>query len=98
MPGQPSQGTFLRASSLLTALHDPLQYTHVFAVPWPQEFAILTLAKPVHGKNAGRVRDAAPHAEPVREIITHVITAERQHGHRVSAHLAYFCSGGCRCL
>ena len=34
------------------------------------------------------------HHDPVAEVVAHVVAAERQHGHRVAAHLADGAGGG----
>src|SRR4030095_7190012 len=69
------------------AVHDPLQYAHVFAEAGPHEVSVFILAKPVHMEDTRRFAQRTLHPDPMPEIVAHVITAERQHGHRVTPHI-----------
>jgi hypothetical protein len=68
------------------AADDPLQDAHVLAEAGPHEIALGILAEPVDGEDARRVFDLVADAQPVVEVIAHVVAAEGQHGERVAAH------------
>ena len=72
----------------MRAVHDPLEHAHVFAEARPDEFAVGVFAEPVHMEDARRLAQRSLHLDPVAEIVAHVVTAERQHRHRIAAHLA----------
>lgn len=48
--------------SSVDAVHNPLQYPHIFPVAWPDESSIRILAEPVHVKDVRR-------AEPFRQVL-----------------------------
>ena len=79
----------------LAALDDPFEDTHVVTEAGPEEFPLGALAKPVHMEDAGDVLHEAAHLQPMSEVISHVVTAEGKHRHRVTPHLAdrSCCSG-----
>src|SRR5258708_17069899 len=86
----------LRRPASFHALQYPFQHADIFAVTGPQEFAIRTLAEPVHVKNLRRFWYFLAQLQPVLKIIRHVVAAERQHAHRVpprDAHVACRCRG-----
>jgi len=75
----------------LGSVQNPEQDPHVVAVARPQVFAFFALAEPVSEEDFRRVLDFGAHGEPMTEIIGHVVTAERKHGHGVptnNAHVA----------
>ena len=84
---QPADRRLQRAATSFATLNDPFQYAHVFAKPRPQEFSVRAFAKPVHGENVRWIREPFPNSEPVVEIISDVISAERQHRHWIATHL-----------
>ena len=45
-------------------------------------------------KDARRIGEIAANAQPVIEVVAHVVPAEREHGHRVAPHLADLAGGG----
>ena len=45
------------------------------------------LAEPVDVEDAGGAGEVALHAEPVTEVVAHVVAAEGKHGHGVAADL-----------
>src|SRR2546430_14024877 len=47
-----ADGCFDRVASTLTAFHDPLEHSHVFAVSRPDEFSIGIGAKPIDAEYA----------------------------------------------
>src|SRR5580693_2364433 len=71
------------------AVEHPFQDAHVFAVTGPEKFSIFISAEPVHMENLGRVLNLPSHLEPMPEIIAHVVTAERKHGHGIATGDAY---------
>lgn len=73
---------------------DPLEHAQVFAEAGPEEIPVLVLAKPVHVEDARQFGDAPLHADPMAEIVAHVVAAEGQHGHGVPADLAHRTGGG----
>src|SRR5207245_6770832 len=76
----------------VTALEDPLQHAAIFAVPRPQELVIFVLPEPVDIVNLRQLGWIGMPAdlEPVRKVITHVVTAEGEHGHGIATELADF--------
>src|ERR1700751_5714792 len=83
----------LRTAASFDALQNPLQYAHVVPKTRPQEFSIRPFAEPVHMKNLRWMRNPLPHLQPMAELIGHVVSAERQHGHRIAPHDAHI--SGC---
>ena len=69
---------------------DPLEHARVLAEAGPQELAVGVLAEPVHAVDRGQRRlvGALRHAQPVGEVVAHVVAAERQHRERVAAQVA----------
>ena len=73
------------------AVEDPLEHAGVLAVAGPEELAVGVLAEPVDVEDLGQgvaVGSFRADAEPVREVVGHVVTAERQHGEGVAAQVA----------
>src|SRR5829696_1499314 len=69
-----------RLGLVVAAAEDPLEHAAVLAEAGPEIAALGVLAKPVdheHARQPGAL--AAPAGEPVREVLGHVIAAERQH-------------------
>ncbi|ABA49082.1 hypothetical protein BURPS1710b_1575 [Burkholderia pseudomallei 1710b] len=68
----------------------PLQHAHVLAEAGPREAAVRVLAEPVHAvdlrQRRARRRELLAEREPVREIVAHVVAAERQHRERIAPH------------
>src|SRR5207248_4192682 len=64
-------------------IEHPDQYTHVLAVARPEIACVRALPEPVDVENGGRVGNSPAHLKPVAEIISHVVSAERKHRHRV---------------
>src|SRR5688572_17149037 len=85
--GYPTERRFVRISPTVTAVHDPFEHAHVFAVAGPEVFTLFVLAEPVHVKDAWDELDTLSHGEPMAKVVAHVITAEGKHGHWVAAKL-----------
>src|ERR1700677_1083817 len=94
----PPDRRLLAHGAAADTVDDPLENTHVFAVSRPQEAAIGTLAEPVDMEDPRRRREVTLHAQPVPEVITHVVAAEGQHSHRVAPYLADGACGRCGSL
>ena len=75
-------------SAAVTTAKNPFQHAHVVAKAGPQEFAVVAFAEPVDVENLRQLHAGLFETEPVREIITEVVTAEGLHRHRVAAHHA----------
>mmetsp|Transcript_10893 Transcript_10893/g.19083 ORF Transcript_10893/g.19083 Transcript_10893/m.19083 type:complete len:293 (-) Transcript_10893:122-1000(-) len=75
----------------VAAVADPGDHARVVAEAGPQPFALGRLAEPVHVEELGLLAflDLLAHLRPVREVVTHVVPAERQHGERVVPELAH---------
>ena len=84
----PADRRFFGPATRPHAVADPFQHAHVFGKTRPDKFSILVFAKPVHMENTRGLAEIALHVHPVAEVITHVVTAKRQHRHRIAAHLA----------
>src|SRR5215471_14020711 len=82
--GQPADWRFERATAPFAPVNDPFEHAHVFTETWPEEFSVCALAKPVHIKNQGRIGELFSDIEPVPEISPDVVSAERQHCHRIA--------------
>ena len=72
----PADGRFLGFAVAVGAIDDPFEYPHVFAEAGPEEFALGVLAEPVHVKDARRFAQVTLHADPVAEVVAHVVAAE----------------------
>src|SRR5258708_33212613 len=80
--GHPAKGRCASEGADASAVHDPFEDTHVFAIARPDELSLRILAEPVYVENPRRDAQRALHLDPVPEIIAHVVTAERQHRRR----------------
>ena len=65
---------------------NPLQHAHVLSVAGPQEVFLRVATEPVHAEDLRRRRHLLLHVEPMLEVVTHVVAAERKHCKRVAAH------------
>src|SRR5665213_1928374 len=75
VPGQPAE--------------DPRQHPGVLAEAGPHELAGVVLAEPVDVEDLRHLGAFTPaDGQPVVEVVAHVISAERQHRHRIEAQLA----------
>src|SRR3979490_712401 len=63
-----------RIAPPLTALHDPLQHSHIFAVSRPDELSIYVGTKPIDAEDAGALGHRAAQLKPMAEVIAHVVT------------------------
>src|SRR5882724_9896373 len=77
-----------RAASV-NALDDPLEDAHVLPVSGPEEEALRIAPEPVHPEDLRRILQAGPDRQPMGEVVGHVVTAERDHRHRVAPHDAH---------
>src|SRR5713101_5616931 len=62
---------------------NPLQHPEILAITGPEESAVLAPSKPVHLEYSREVLTLSREAQPVLEIVTHVVATERNHCHRV---------------
>src|ERR1022692_1192898 len=97
--GKPAYRCLHSMHFAIAALEDPFQHPAVLAVSGPQKLAVVIRAKPVNVKNLGQL-GARPLAdlEKVGKVIAHVVAAERQHSHRVTAKFADLAGGGRSCF
>src|SRR3954469_7728686 len=79
---------FGAAAVAFTAVDDPFQRAHVFTEPGPEKFSVRAFPEPVHVKNQRRIFQARADLEPVPEIISHAVAAEREHRHGIAPDLA----------
>src|ERR1700722_10632092 len=84
----PADRRLLAEGAATDTVDDPLEDAHVFAVAGPEEFAVIALAEPVDVEDARGGGEVALHAEPVTEVVAHVIAAEGEHGHGVATYFA----------
>src|SRR5437879_4590143 len=97
--GEPADGRVDGVRLAVAPLKYPLQHAAILAIARPQELAVFVLTEPVHVINLRQLRwlELRADLEPVCEVITHVVAAEREHGHGVAAELADCArSRGCR--
>src|SRR6185312_6258754 len=92
--GRPADGSLLAQSAAMDAVDDPLEDAHVLAEAGPEELALAVFAEPVDVKDAWSSGEIALHAQPVTEVVAHVVAAEGEHGHWIAADLAQGSSGG----
>src|SRR5256885_15635768 len=90
---QPTDRRFKRTASSFAAINNPFEHAHVFAETRPEKLALHPFAKPVHVENERRTREAFSYIEPVLEILANIVSAKRQHRHRIASHLTN-CAGG----
>src|SRR3989449_7870043 len=81
-----ADGCFNRIAFTLTALHDPLQHSHVFAVSRPDELSICIGTKPIDAEDAGALGHRAAQLKPMAEVIAHVVTDKWDHCHGIAPH------------
>ncbi len=86
--GRPADGGLARGDAAAHAVDDPLQHAEVFAEAGPEELAVRILAEPIHVEDLRRGAEVAAHADPVAEVVAHVVAAEGQHRQRITAYLA----------
>src|SRR5438874_685003 len=84
--GQKTDGRFDRAGIFAT-VEDPFENAHIIAEARPEKFSVRAFAEPVHIKYERRIAQALSDFEPVPKIIADVVTAERQHRHRIAPDL-----------
>ena len=78
------------AALAAAAAEDPREHAAVLAVARPEELAVGVLAEPVDVEELRQLRLVGrfADAQPVREVVAHVVAAERQHRERVAAQRA----------
>src|SRR2546421_313702 len=84
----PTEGGLGGADAAMTTVHNPFEDAHVLAKSGPEKVPGLIFAEPIDMIDPRRIFNPPPHIEPVTKVITHIITAKREHGHRVPAQLA----------
>ena len=77
----------------LRTLENPLQHAQVVAEAGPEELAAFVGAEPVHAEDPRRLRQRRADVEPVREVVAHVVAAERQHRHGIAPQHADLAGG-----
>src|SRR6185437_10665086 len=90
----PADGRLLAQGAAMDTVDDPLEHAHVLAEAGPEEFTLLVLAEPVDVEDTRRGGEIALHAQPVTEVVAHMVAAEGKHRHGVAADFAYCPSGG----
>ena len=76
------------ATILFTAIDDPFEHPHVLAEARPEEFSIPAFAGPIHIEDERRVCETFSDTDPMPEIIADIVSAERQHRHRIAANFS----------
>src|SRR5271165_1454438 len=89
----PADRSFFALRVAAHAVHDPLQNAHILRIARPEEFPVAILSEPVDMEDSWRGAKIALHSDPMPEVISHVVAAKRQHGHRIATNL----SGGSGC-
>src|SRR6266540_1322768 len=94
--GDEADGGLLRAGGALAPPEHPLEHARVLTEAGPHELAVGVLAEPVHAVDPWQLRfvGASRHAQPVGEVVGHVVAAERQHREGVASQLAKATDGG----
>src|SRR5665213_2144404 len=92
----PANRCFLAECASMCTIDNPLEHAHVLAATGPEKLPVLIFAEPVYMEDARRGTQRALHFDPVPEVVAHVITAKRQHGHRIAPDFANR-AGSSRC-
>src|SRR2546423_5285302 len=92
--GQKTDGRFDRAARIFATVEDPFENAHIIAEARPEKFSVRAFAEPVHIKYERRIAQALSDFEPVPKITADVVTAERQHRHRIAPDLTDRASRG----
>ncbi len=85
----PAKRCFFSHCTAGTAIDDPLEHAHVLAISRPRELAVLVLAEPVYVENFRQVLDFLAHSHPVIEVLPHIVSGKRQHGHGIASNLTH---------
>ena len=94
--GDVADGRLDRVRVASAPVQNPLDHSQVLAESGPQELAVLVLAEPIGVEDLGRPAHPPPHLQPMLEVLAHVVTAERQHRHRIAARFALLAELGSR--
>ena len=86
--GHPANGRFLTRGAAVGTVDNPLKNAHIFAEAGPDEITLVIFAEPVDVEDSRSFGQLLAHIEPVAEVCTHVIAAERQHGHGITPNFA----------
>ena len=86
--GQPADRRFDCPGILFTAIDDPFEHAHVLAEARPEKFSIRAFAEPIHVEDERRIRETFSDTDPMPEIIADIVSAERQHRHRIAANFS----------
>src|SRR6202158_6377899 len=84
--GHPPHGGLRGSETAASALHDPFQNAHVVAKSRPQKLSLLVSSEPIDKEDTRFVREGAAHANPMLEVVAHVVATEGQHGEEVPPH------------
>ena len=95
---QPANGRFERAACPFAAINDPFEHAHILTEARPEEFSVRAFAEPVHVEDERRIGETFSDVHPMAEIIADVVSAERQHRHRIAPDFADSARRGCSCL
>src|SRR5664279_1892089 len=95
-----ADGRLVGLDVALDAVEDVLEDAAVLAEARPQEPTVVIAAEPVDVEDLGELGLVVVlgHVDPVTEVVTGVVTNERQHRHGVAAHDADSASGSRRGL
>src|SRR4029077_5854086 len=91
-----ADGGFFRGTRSPRSFYDPTKHAQILPEARPKELPLLVSLEPVDAKNLWRIGGSFGHGEPVLPVVSHVVTAEGQHRHRIAAHHAHGAGGG-RC-
>src|SRR5262249_59122349 len=94
----PPDGSFARPAILFAAIDHPFEHAHVLAEARPKKFSVSAFAEPVHVEDERRIGETFSDTDPMPEIVTDVVSAERQHRHRIAAYLSHSARRGRRRL
>ena len=84
--GLVANGSLYRVGFAFATIQNPHQHAHVVAKARPDEVAFIVGAEPVDVEDLRSfVAQLFAHVKPVLEVIAHMVTAERQHCHGVTA-------------
>jgi len=82
----------------LATSDDPKKNTHIVTEAGPDEVTLIVGTEPVNVEYLGSLGDLLAHCDPVTEVVTHIVTGERKHCHRIAANYTDSAGSGCGSL
>lgn len=84
--GHLANSAFYSRSNTVYSFNNPFQYSHIIFNSGPLKIAILIFPKPVYANYPGGIGQISAKLKPVIKVVSHVITAKRQHCKKISSY------------